>query len=176
MIEEFLKSVDKHLTKDFELIIIGGAAASLAYKVKMVTQDIDTIHSIKGLESAYEKAKKETKLDILLSETGVWDAPSDFEARLIEVDGSYKRLTVKVPEIHDLILMKIIRGYEHDLEAIEEMAKKNKVSQDILVERFMEEMGAVVGDRRNLELNFLGMIDRLFGEVAAAAVEKKYFS
>lgn len=69
--------------------------------------------------------------------------------------------------------MKVVRGFEHDLEGIEEMARNNVVSQDILVERFTKEMKSVVGNPQKLKLNFLAMFDQVFGENAATALEKK---
>ena len=39
----FLEAVDGHLGRRRRIVLIGGAAASLAYKISRVTTDIDTI-------------------------------------------------------------------------------------------------------------------------------------
>ncbi len=158
-----LKAIDSHLTKKVELILIGGAAALLAYKATRLTQDIDSFNSVKALEKAYEQAKKETGLDIPLSQAGVADGPYNFEDRLVEYKKmALKNLVVKVPEIHDFILMKTIRGYEHDLEVIQEICKKNQVKRELLVERFEREMDHIVGDRKRFELNLKAILERCF--------------
>jgi len=65
------------------------------------------------VKQAYEKAKKDTGLDIPLSQAGVADAPYNFEDRLTTYDEiPMQKLVVRIPEIHDLILMKGIRCYE----------------------------------------------------------------
>jgi hypothetical protein len=82
------------------------------------------------LDSAYKKAKEDTGLQIPLSQAGVADAPYNFEDRLIEYKRlKLKQLIIKIPEIHDFILMKTIRGYVHDFDVIEEISKKNKVKK-----------------------------------------------
>lgn len=171
-IERLLKAIDANLESKAEIVIIGGAAALLAYNATQVTADIDSFNKVSPLKGAYEKAKDETGLEIPLSQAGVADAPYNFEDRLI----AYKRLrlkkmTVLIPEVHDLILMKTIRGYEHDLEVIEEICKKNKISEKVLIERYEKEMDHVIGNRHTLDLNFAAVLSRCFGDTAG----KKWF-
>lgn len=78
-----------------------------------------------------------------------------------------KKLIVKIPEIHDFILMKTIRGYEHDLDVIQEISKKNKVSKEVLIKRFETEMDHVIGNKKMLTLNFAATLSRCFGEQVA---------
>jgi len=78
-----------------------------------------------------------------------------------------QKLVVRIPEIHDLILMKTIRCYEHDLEVIDEISKKNKVDPDILIERFENEMDHVVINRQRLVTNFAAVLARCFNETVA---------
>jgi dihydropteroate synthase len=60
-----------------------------------------------------------------MSQAGVADAPYSFEERLIPYEkANFKRLRVLIPEIHGFILMKSVRGYEHNLDVIEEISKK----------------------------------------------------
>ena len=148
--------------------MIGGAAALLAFKATRLTSDIDAFNNITSLKDAYEKAKIDTGLEISLSQAGVADAPYNFEDRLmVYKELRLKLLVVKIPEIHDFILMKMIRGYEHDLEVIEEVTRKNKVDQAILIERYETEMSHVIGNKRTLDLNFAAVLSRCFGEPAA---------
>lgn len=76
--EEFktlLRAIDEHLKEPAEIILIGGAAALLAYKATRLTEDIDSYNNINAMKSAYEQAKKDTGLQISLSQAGVADAP-----------------------------------------------------------------------------------------------------
>ena len=171
-IERLLKAIDANLESTAEIIIIGGAAALLGYKATRITADIDSFNKVSALKEAYEKAKDETGLKIPLSQAGVADGPYNFEDRLITYKRlKLKKLTLQIPEIHDLILMKTIRGYEHDLEVIEEIYKKNKVSEKILIERYEIEMDHVIGNKRTLDLNFAAVLSRCFGD----ATGQKWF-
>lgn len=62
----------------------------------------------------------------------------ELETRLIRVLPRLARLVVRVPEKHDLVLMKTVRGYEHDLQAAEEIHANSPLDLEILVSRFHE--------------------------------------
>ena len=161
--KNLFKAIDSNLARKVEIILIGGSAALLAYKATRLTQDIDSFNDISALQSAYEKAKAQTGLDIPMSHAGVADAPFSFEDRLVPyTELGLKYLLVNIPEIHDFILMKTVRGYAHDVDVIEEISKKNKIDKNVLIQRFDEEMGAVIGNRRTLELNFASVLTRCF--------------
>lgn len=173
-IELFLLSIDSFLEKNVSIIIIGGTAAALAYKVTEVTQDIDTWNSIEGLKQAYERAKEQTALEIPLGQVSVSDAPSNFEDRLtIYKPELFKKLQVIIPEVIDLILMKTLRAYAHDLDAIEQMVKNQKVKSEDLIARYKDEMDAVVGDKRKHDVSFLGMLERCYGEKIAKKAQSE---
>lgn len=72
------------------------------------------------------------------------------------------RLRVFVPEKHDLVLMKTLRGYEHDLQAIAEIHAFSPLDLEILVGRWEQEMQAAIGDPARLRTNFLALVERLF--------------
>ncbi len=58
--------------------------------------------------------------------------------------------------------MKTMRGYEHDLETAVDIHAKHVLDFETLIARYLSEMDHVVGDRRNLDLNILALIERLF--------------
>ena len=159
-IKRFLLAMDQYLEAPAEMILIGGTAALLAYQASGRTQDIDTYNRIEHLQKAYKKAKKVTGINIPLSRSSVADGPHDFESRLKNYNElPLKKLQIKVPEVVDLILMKIIRGVEHDLETIRDLIQKQSVQSKSLVERFEKEMGHVIGDQRRIKQNFLAMLE-----------------
>ena len=63
-IRKFLGALDRHAPGPFELTVIGGAAASLAYNALLGTLDIDTDTNVDVLEEACALARKESGLDI----------------------------------------------------------------------------------------------------------------
>lgn len=115
-IETLLLAIDKKLKRPFVITVIGGAAAALAYRAADFTRDIDTSNSTREIEYAHKSAMKETGLQIPFGPAGVWDGPHEMDSRLqrLKLTG-LRMLTIMVPEKHDWVLMKVVRGYEHDL-------------------------------------------------------------
>jgi hypothetical protein len=174
-LERFLVAIDHHLKAPFDMILIGGAAAAIAYRASGATRDIDTMNETGPIEDAYLLAKKETGLDIPLGAARVAEAPYCYEDRLVTLKiKELKRLTVRVPEKHDLALMKITRGYEHDLATVEELGKRVGLERETLIERYTKEMDHVVGNSTVIHRNFLTAIEVLYGEAAAEEVEKRF--
>lgn len=166
---EFLKAIDRNLSSKQEIRIIGGTAATLGYNFKEATQDIDTTNSVEKIERAIMKAVEETGFNIPVSRTGVFDAPYEYESRLVVYGPKlFSNLTVKVPEAIDLILMKTMRLEAHDLSAIKQIVEEKSVTPEQLVKRFNSEMDHVIKPRSDLEFNFLAMIEDCFGEDARA--------
>jgi hypothetical protein len=98
-----------------------------------------------------------------VTQSGVADAPHDFESRLERVLPDLDRLRVWVPEKHDLALMKAMRAYEHDLQAIAEIHAHSRLDLDTLIGRFQDEM-APIGDPARIRGNILAVVERLFPE------------
>src|SRR5262245_50843559 len=60
-IRTFLSAVDRHLSTEVSITIIGGSAAALAYSVPTGTVDVDTFESdLAAYEGALTKARAET--------------------------------------------------------------------------------------------------------------------
>lgn len=115
-----------------------------------------------------------TGLRIPLGPAGVEDGPYNYVDRLKTVKTSgLKHLSVKIPEQHDLVLMKMIRGQEHDLEVIEAIHRNSPLSLDTLVTLMAQEMTHVHGRKKDILLNFFGMVELLFGEVGLLDAEKR---
>jgi Nucleotidyltransferase of unknown function (DUF6036) len=163
-LERFLKAVDAALAHPVRVVVIGGTAAALHYGVRRATHDIDTWTTVEAdLAAAAEKARAATGLDVPIQKSGVADAPYEFESRLERVLPDLRKLIVLVPEKHDLVLMKAVRCYEHDLEAIAEIHAQAPLDLDTLVRRFEEEM-TPIGDPGRIRANFLVVVERLFPE------------
>jgi hypothetical protein len=171
-LERFLEAVDAALAGPVEVVVIGGTAGALHYGVTRATHDIDTWTTVQAdLAAAATKARAVTGLDVPILKSGVADAPHEFESRLERVLPDLRKLTVLVPEKHDLVLMKAVRSYEHDLEAIAEIHAHAPLDLDTLVRRFDEEM-TPIGDPVRIRGNFLVAVERLFPD-SVDEVEKR---
>lgn len=84
----------------------------------------------------------------------------------------FKKLIVKVPEVMDLILMKAMSGYTHDMQGIEEMVNNSNVRYKDLVDRYIAEMGSAFTPERKRNLNFLALVERYFPAEDLQLVEK----
>ena len=155
------------------MVLIGGAAASLAYGITRVTTDIDAIDDIAELEEAIRLARLETGLAVPFHSVGIYDAPYLFEDRLVSIDLGLGRLQIVVPEKHDLVLMKTVRGQENDRDAIQQIAEKVGIDESTLVDRFKNEMSHVIGRPGHLRGNFLSVIEMLYGEREADRVSSE---
>lgn len=171
-IERFVAALDAAIEEPTAVLVIGGAAAIIHYGAESPTHDIDTFQRLSpALERAAAVAGARTGLDIPVSFAAVADAPYNFEDRLERVtELGLKNLDIYVPERHDLALMKTIRGYEHDIEVIAELHRKRPFDLDILKTRLRDEMSHVIKDPRSLRINFVLVVDRLFGTSTAGLV------
>lgn len=168
----FLLALDANLSRSTRLMVIGGAALALGYRVERATLDLDTFCDLKGLEESLQRARVDTGLDIPVEFAAVAQAPWNYEDRLVKLNlEGARNLHVFVPEAHDLALMKIVRGDAADLGAIEALHRHYPLDLDIILHRFSDEMGHVVGSSSTLYLNLLACIERLFGQEAAEAAE-----
>ena len=102
------------------------------------------------------------------------DAPWNFEQRLVRVRApELKRLRVKVPEKHDLVLMKALRGYEHDIETAVAIHQTSGLVADTLLYRYLGEMDHVVGDPARLDMNILAVVECVFGGTVVEEAERR---
>ncbi len=153
-LERFLLAVDAALSEPVVVVVIGGTAGALHYGVERATHDVDTWTTVQAaLAAAAEKARAMTGLEVPLQKSAVADAPFEFESRLERVLPKLPRLRIFVPEKHDLVLMKAVRCYEHDLDAIAEIHAHSPLDLDVLVRRFKDEM-APIGDPARIRETF----------------------
>jgi hypothetical protein len=171
-IERFLRAVDRALKRPATVIIIGGGAAALTYRIDDPTTDIDTFNPLgDDLRRAVDVARKATGLAMPFEQSGVADGPYDFEDRLLRAMPRLARLTVLVPERHDLALMKTVRGDQADFAKLRAIHDRKPFDLTVLLRRYEEEMGHVIIDPRRLRGNFLALVQSLFPE-AVTLVEK----
>jgi len=174
-IQQFLQALDKALKKDATLVVIGGSAALLRYHIAQATLDIDIYGEPDAqIQLAAQHARTTTGLNIPLDGAPVADLPINYEDRLEPVDDlGTKRLTIFVPEKYDLVLSKIVRATEHDLQTIEQIHKRYPLQPNELINRYVTEMKYAIGLPRDRDLNLLACIERLFGQAVAQQTENQ---
>jgi hypothetical protein len=171
-IERFLRAVDRALKRPATVIIIGGGAAAVKYRIDDPTTDIDTFNALgTDLRRTIDAARKETGLPMPFEQSGVADGPYCFEDRLLRAMPRLSRLTVLVPERHDLALMKTMRGDQADFAKLRAIHDRKPFDLRVLLSRYVEEMDHVIIDPRRLRGNFLALVESLFPD-AVTLVEK----
>lgn len=165
----FIKALDRNLEDRTIVLLIGGAAAAIAYDSGTKTQDLDIYNTILGSDSDIEqaalKASQETALWISVGGAGVADLPYNFEDRTRPITGlNLRKLEIIVPDKYDLALSKTMRGYPHDIQAVVGIDRAHHLSMDTLLDRFETELvKQAVGQERNLRINMMLVIDQLYG-------------
>ena len=179
-IVRFLRALDAALDSNVEVVVVGGLAAIVKYDADVKTSDMDVYAIVSGrsadLIHAANVAADVTGIVLTIGAAPVTDLPRNYEDRLKRVKGlRLDRLTMIVPDKYDLALSKIVRGYEHDIEAIASMNKSHPLSERTLVKRFEEEIWNVAtGDSRNFALNMLRLMRHLYGEKRAAPYKPRW--
>jgi hypothetical protein len=170
-VSDFLRAVDRQLQAVTEVMIIGGSAIGLAYEPRHVSPDIDLITSNRALFDLFTKTREQPGLGLPVQVVGVYFAPEGYEERRqqVPIEG-LRHLHVYCPEKHDLAIMKLARGTEHDLQGIEEIHRASPLDLGTLVERFRETY--VTGRPEDFRLSLLLLVERLFGKSAADELEK----
>lgn len=165
----FLRAIDRNLDEKIVIVIVGGAAAAVGYDSNVKTADIDVFAlragSAQALARAADAARRETALGVSVGPAPVAELPENYESRLKPVRGlKLHNLTLIVPDKYDIALSKALRGYPHDIDAIESMHTHHPLSSKTLVRRFETElMKTATADPREIALSMAMVVARLHG-------------
>jgi hypothetical protein len=161
----FVRALDRNLENPASVVVIGGAAAAMAYHAGTRTADIDIWQGMsEEILEAAARARRDTGLAIEIGSAAVADLPLNYEDRLRPARGlRLERLTLVFPDKYDLALAKAVRGYQHDIDAIEGIHRRHRLAPRTLIGRFEEEMSAAIADPRKLRLNMAMVAARLYG-------------
>lgn len=170
---ETLQRIDRELKEPCEIVLIGGAALSLGFGGES-TADIDLWSPKTGpFWEAVARLRRTDPLFAPIQPVGIATEPLHFESRLfaLPIKGC-GMLTVLIPEAHDLALLKTARATSHDLDAIEALSRTTHLKLETLIERYRESKTQVIGPAQRFRNNFLALVERLYGENTAVALEK----
>jgi hypothetical protein len=171
-IVETLSRIDAALTAACDIVVIGGAAIALSHDASHATTDIDLFQAGEPFWEAHQAVRRLWPAAVPIERAAVADAPYSFEDRLRLLDVGTRKLRVWVPERHDLTMMKTMRGYDHDLQGIEDIHRSDPLDLDTLLTRYRE-MTHVVGPPERLRGNVLAVVARLWGEDRAVSLEAR---
>jgi hypothetical protein len=172
-IERFFQALDRELRGPVTVTVIGGAAIGLRYDPRHTTTDIDlTPVSDAEFWDAVKRARSTNPIPV--QPVNFFTPPYDYESRrtTLPIRG-LKHLTVLIPEVHDLAIMKAARAETHDLEAVEDIHKKRPLDLDTLIARYYEARTQVTGSVEMFTLGFLALVERLFGEKEAQRIQQR---
>ncbi len=143
------------------MVVIGGAAVSLGYVTTHATSDIDLwTDPGPGFWSAVARCRRDGEA-IPIAIVTIASPPYDFEDRLRFVDlPGLERLTIQVPERHDLAMPKIARAEAHDLDAIEDIHRQDPLVLEVLLERYAETLTQITVPEGRFRLNLLALVAR----------------
>jgi hypothetical protein len=82
------------------------------------------------------------------------DYPEGYESRLIDITPrNFKKLQLKVFELHDIVLAKVARNAPRDRSDVEFLAKKGLLDKNLLRERFEKELrpNLITGEARSVQ-------------------------
>ena len=178
-LEKYFEAVDGRLEAEATALVIGGAAAALAYNVGQVTRDVDLYDAPAApLAAALVRARQDTGLDIHAGAAPRAELPRGYEGRLRPVLWWLRRLRLRVPDPVDLALGKWRRAAESDLQMVEAIAQAQPLDFDVLLARYLFEADAAPGARNpTADLGFLAGIARLhpdrIGEAERALAKRR---
>ncbi|SRR6266568_4075886 len=135
-VEEFLLALDRQLRRPVTVTVIGGAATGI---------DLTPVTDAE-FWAAVDRARKSHPIPV--QAVGFFTAPYDYESRCTKLAiKGLKRLTILLPEVHDLAIMKAARALTHDLEAVEDVHKQRPLDLETLIQRHYEARTQVTGSQ-----------------------------
>lgn len=147
----FLSAIDQAATEDLILHCIGGFAVTLYYGLDRATGDIDVVE-VKPAEAkewlartAGQGSPLHRKHKVCLQVVTVASVPDSYEHRLTEVfPGTFKRLRLFVLDPYDLVLSKLARNLDVDVEDVKYLARSQRLDLDVLESRYKNELRPII--------------------------------
>lgn len=160
---DWLKEIDKKLTKKIILIAVGGTALTLL-GLKPSTRDID--FCIQDKDSAiFKKLTKNAKFKVDIFTDGFIfseQLPDDYIEKSGKISSGLKNIDLRTLSLVDVILTKAARYNERDEEDIATIVKANKINKHELKNRFKEVVITFAGREEDYKYQFNLILKRHF--------------
>jgi Nucleotidyltransferase of unknown function (DUF6036) len=152
--QSFLAEIDRAAAHTLDLHCIGGFAVTLRYGLMRPTGDIDVAEVIPSetkawlAEFAGEGTPLHKRFKIYVQIVTIADLPYLYEERLTEMfAGSFQNLRLFVLDPYDLVLSKLTRNLEVDLEDAKYLARTENLDLGALEARYRSELRPYVTGR-----------------------------
>ena len=175
-LKQLFTQIDRRLSKNINIYIIGGISAIFGYNVMKETNDVDIDGSIDpDFQIIFDEEAKSLNLDLYLASKGVFAPPDGYRGRCAFEDFPRKKLRVWYLNQYDLAISKIDRGIEKDFEDIRKVHEQSPFEYERLVQIFNDEYIRVsaIGSPREKMMNLVDLVDQLFGPEFVDDVKKK---
>jgi len=149
-IVQFLQAIDAELAlhvaegERLDLYLIGRSALILRYGLDLATRDIDIVHvhgsALEGraLEQFGKGTRNAERLGFFLEPVpqGLPPIPGGYFHRAVDLPGSWRVLSPKQPEPHDLAVTKLKRFHAKDRQDLQILCDSDDLDADRLSEAF----------------------------------------
>jgi len=143
----FLSAIDRAATAPISLQCIGGFAVSLHYGLSRPTGDIDVIEVTPSEAKPWlsrtggEGSALHKKHKVYVQIVTVASVPYSYEERLTEIfRDEFQKLRLFVLDPYDLVLSKLTRNVEVDVEDVKHLVRSQKLHLALLEARYNEEL------------------------------------
>lgn len=156
----FLQALDGKIHHRTELYIIGGAAVTLAYAPENRTSDIDVVQATdEVVQFGGTASDLSREFGVYISPLAeiTFSAPAGWKARCEVHELGTKNLTIKIADRYDLILGKIARLEQRDIEDIQAINLNAGIDPDALIARLNDNLREIknsAGYRSNAQMLF----------------------
>jgi hypothetical protein len=148
----FLSELDAQLTRSTEVHCLGGFVVSELYGLERPTADVDILDVTKGTDPAtlVRMAGRGSELHkrhkVYLDVVTIAAVPEDYESRLLDLlPKRFRNLRLRALERHDLVLAKLARNTDKDIEDLKRIAVNAGLDLDTLRQRYGRELRFQLG-------------------------------
>jgi hypothetical protein len=165
----FLEDIDRATNAALALHCIGGFAVSLFYGLSRPTGDIDVVDVTPAeagpwlAATAGQGSKLHRRHKVYLQIVTVAVLPYHYEERSFEAfEGHFKRIRLRVLDPYDLVLTKLTRDSDVDLEDAKHLARAADLDLEVLETRYRDELRPyVTGPTQKHDLTLRLWIDAI---------------
>lgn len=168
----FFLDLDAHLQQPLVLHCLGGFVVTTCYGLPRVTADIDVLPDAASdtlaevLSFAGQSSPLHRKHGVYLDLVTVAACPYDYEDRLTELPGPWKRLRLFALDPYDIALSKLERNIQRDRDDVLHLARTVPLDINVLRARYRLELRPYLGqpEREDLTLElWIEMLQELRG-------------
>lgn len=160
---DWIKKIDKKLSKKIVVIAVGGTALTLL-GLKSSTRDVDFCLRKKDV-AEFKKHVNSGPFKVDIFEEGYIfseQLPQDYIQKSKTVNIHLKKIEFKTLSVEDIILTKLARYNERDEEDISQIMKSIKISKENMIKRYRQIKDTYAGRMSDYEYHFKLFLERFY--------------